>query len=45
MHSAILDIDLSAIAANYRLLKGRHADHNIAAVVKADASRMGEVAS
>jgi len=41
---AILDIDLSAIAANYQLLKKTHAKHNVAAVVKADAYGLGMAA-
>jgi len=36
-----LDVNLSAIAANYRLLKTRHAKHSTAAVVKADAYGLG----
>lgn len=37
----VLDVDLSAIVANYRLLKARHALKNVAAVVKADAYGLG----
>jgi len=36
-----LDVNLSAIAANYRLLKARHAKGTLAAVVKADAYGLG----
>ncbi len=36
-----LEVDLSAIAANYQLLKARHAAHKVAAVVKADAYGLG----
>jgi len=36
-----LEISLPAICANYRLLKERHAAHNIAAVVKANAYGLG----
>lgn len=36
-----LDVDLSALAANYQLLKKRHAGGDIAAVVKADAYGLG----
>ncbi len=38
---AILTIDLDAIAANYRLLRGKLAGANCAAVVKADAYGLG----
>lgn len=38
---ATLTIDLSAVAANYRLLKARHATHAVGAVVKADAYGLG----
>ncbi len=42
MHpAATLEVDLSAIAANYRLLKSRHAKKAVAAVVKANAYGMG----
>lgn len=40
MH-ATLEVDLSAVAANYRLLKNHHAQKNIAAVVKANAYGLG----
>ncbi len=36
-----LTVNLSAIAGNYRLLKARHAQHKVAAVVKADAYGLG----
>ena len=36
-----LDVNLSAIAANYRLLKARHTKNSVAAVVKADAYGLG----
>ncbi len=38
---AILDIDLGAIVANWRLLSARHAPGPVAAVVKADAYGLG----
>ena len=41
MHTPILEIDLCAIAANYRLLKARHAKQSVATVVKADAYGLG----
>ena len=41
MHSAILDVNLTALASNYRLLKQRHARQSVAAVVKADAYGLG----
>lgn len=41
MSGATLEVDLKALAANYRLLKSRHAARNIAAVVKADAYGLG----
>ena len=40
-HIATLEIDLSALRANYRLLRDRHAKNNIAAVVKANAYGLG----
>lgn len=40
-HTATLEVNLAAIAANYRLLKERHARKNIAAVVKANAYGLG----
>ncbi|MSP29184.1 MAG: alanine racemase [Acetobacteraceae bacterium] len=39
--SAVLDIDLSAIAANYRLLCDKHSSGRVAAVVKADGYGLG----
>jgi alanine racemase len=39
-----LEVDTSAIIANYRLLKDRHAQHKVAAVVKADAYGLGSKA-
>ena len=36
-----LEVDLGAVAANYRLLKARHAQHKVAAVVKANAYGLG----
>jgi alanine racemase len=42
MHAAAtLEVDLSALAANYRLLTSRHAKKNCAAVVKANAYGLG----
>lgn len=41
MQAATLTVDLSAVRANFRLLKSRHANHNIAAVVKANAYGLG----
>ncbi|MEZ5691125.1 MAG: alanine racemase [Rickettsiales bacterium] len=41
MPSATLNINLSALAANYNLLKERHSKNNVAAVVKADAYGLG----
>lgn len=40
-HSPTLAVDLSAIRANYQLLKNRHARHAVAAVVKANAYGLG----
>ena len=40
-HSATLTVDLSALVANYRLLKNRHEKRSIAAVVKANAYGLG----
>src|SRR5689334_2435809 len=40
-HSATLEVDLAALAANYRLLKEKHAKHQLACVVKADAYGLG----
>jgi alanine racemase len=39
--SPILDINLSSLAANYHLLKNRHAKKSVAAVVKANAYGLG----
>src|SRR4051794_35368750 len=39
--SAILEIDLDAIVANWRLLSARHPSGPVAAVVKADAYGLG----
>jgi alanine racemase len=41
MASAILSVNLSALQANYQLLKNRHAKKNVAAVVKANAYGLG----
>ena len=38
---AILDIDLAAIVANWRLLAGHHPSGPVAGVVKADAYGLG----
>ena len=38
---ATLEVNLGALAANYRLLKSKHAAQHIAAVVKADAYGLG----
>ncbi|MDE3061041.1 MAG: alanine racemase, partial [Pseudomonadota bacterium] len=40
-HIATLSISLPALRANYQLLKEKHAAHNIAAVVKANAYGLG----
>lgn len=40
-HTATLEVDLSALGANYRLLKEKHARRSISAVVKADAYGLG----
>jgi len=40
-NGATLDVDLAALAANYHLLKNRHAGKTIACVVKADAYGLG----
>jgi alanine racemase len=39
--SATLEVDLSALRANYHRLRTRHAKHAVAAVVKADAYGLG----
>ncbi|HTW26601.1 MAG TPA: alanine racemase [Acetobacteraceae bacterium] len=44
MPAAILEIDLDAIAANWRLLCARHPSGPVAAVVKADAYGLGAAA-
>ncbi len=41
MHPATLNIDLSALTDNYRLLQSRHAQKTCAAVVKANAYGLG----
>ena len=39
--SATLEVDLSALRANYHRLRARHAKNAVAAVVKADAYGLG----
>ena len=41
MASATLSVNLSALRANYQLLKNRHAKNNVSAVVKANAYGLG----
>jgi alanine racemase len=41
MASATFSVDLSALKANYQILKKRHAKHHIASVVKANAYGLG----
>ncbi len=44
MHAPTLNVDLTAIRANYRLLKARHSQQSCAAVVKANAYGLGAYA-
>ena len=40
-HAAVLEVDLDAVAANWRLLRARHSGGAVAAVVKADGYGLG----